>query len=136
AVICLGVVMPRYSAEFIKEMPKSDLHLHLDVSLRLQSMIEMAKRTGTKLPADTVDGLKQLVFKDKYHNLGEYLHCFQYTCAVLCDMEDLDRAAYKLAIDKQLAGVNYNEARFAPQLPIDLPNGIDFDRVTYAVNNG
>ena len=112
--------MPRYSAEFIKEMPKSDLHLHLDGSLRLSSLIEMAKRTGTKLPADSVEGLKQLVFKEKYNNLAEYLHCFQYTCAVLRDMENLERAAYELAIDNQLEGVNYIEVRFAPQLLIDL----------------
>ena len=128
--------MPRYSAEFIKEMPKSDLHLHLDGSLRLDSLIDMAKRTGTTLPSDTVEGLKQLVFKDKYQNLGEYLHCFQYTCAVLRDMENLERAGYELAIDNQLEGVNYIEVRFAPQLLIDLPNGIDFDRVMHAVNNG
>ena len=36
--------MPFYSADFIKEMPKSDLHLHLDGSLRLESLLEMAKR--------------------------------------------------------------------------------------------
>ena len=34
--------MSFYSADFIKEMPKSDLHLHLDGSLRLDSLIEMA----------------------------------------------------------------------------------------------
>lgn len=128
--------MPRYSAEFIKDMPKSDLHLHLDGSLRIESLIEMAKRTGTKLPADTVAGLKQLVFKEKYQNLAEYLHCFQYTCAVLRDMENLERAAYELAIDNQLEGVNYIEVRFAPQLLIDLANGINLDTVMHAVNNG
>ncbi|CAM3687841.1 adenosine deaminase family protein [Rheinheimera salexigens] len=128
--------MARYSAEFIKEMPKSDLHLHLDGSLRLESLIAMAKRTNTKLPSNTVEGMKQLVFKDKYANLGEYLHCFQYTCAVLRDMENLQQAAYELAIDNQNEGVNYIEVRFAPQLLIDLPNGINFDRVMHAVNDG
>jgi adenosine deaminase len=55
--------MPRYSAEFIKDMPKSDLHLHLDGSLRLESLIEMAKRSDVKLPSASVEGLKELVFK-------------------------------------------------------------------------
>ncbi|QBL08182.1 adenosine deaminase family protein [Rheinheimera sp. D18] len=128
--------MPHYSAEFIKDMPKSDLHLHLDGSLRLESLIEMAKRSGVQLPADTVAGLKKLVFKDKYQNLGEYLHCFQYTCAVLRDMDNLERAAYELAIDNQLEGVNYIEVRFAPQLLIDLAKGINLDKVMHAVNNG
>jgi adenosine deaminase len=128
--------MARYSAEFIKEMPKSDLHLHLDGSLRLPSLIEMAQRANIQLPSYSLDGMKELVFKDKYANLGEYLHCFQYTCAVLRDMENLQQAAYELAIDNQNEGVNYIEVRFAPQLLIDLPNGINFDRVMHAVNNG
>jgi len=128
--------MHYYSFDFIKEMPKSDLHLHLDGSLRLESLIEMAAKANVALPSQTVEGLKQKVFKDSYQNLGEYLHCFQYTCAVLRDMDNLERAAYELAIDNQQEGVNYIEVRFAPQLLIDLPSGIDFDRVMHAVNNG
>lgn len=128
--------MPRYSADFIKDMPKSDLHLHLDGSLRLDSLIEMAKRSKVSLPSDSVVGLKELVFKDRYQNLGEYLHCFQYTCAVLRDPENLEQAAYELALDNQAEGVNYIEVRFAPQLLIDLTRGIDFDQIMHAVNNG
>jgi adenosine deaminase len=128
--------MSFYSADFIKEMPKSDLHLHLDGSLRLESLIEMAARCNLSLPSNSVAGLKELVFKDSYQNLGEYLHCFQYTCAVLRDLENLEQAAYELALDNQAEGVNYIEVRFAPQLLIDLPAGIDFDRVMHAVNNG
>ena len=128
--------MSFYSADFIKEMPKSDLHLHLDGSLRLDSLIDMAARSKLVLPSNSVAGLKELVFKDNYQNLGEYLHCFQYTCGVLRDMENLEQAAYELAVDNQLEGVNYIEVRFAPQLLMDLPAGIDFDRVMHTVNNG
>ena len=128
--------MPFYSAEFIKEMPKSDLHLHLDGSLRLDSLIEMARSSKIQLPSDTVQGMHELVFKERYANLGEYLHGFQYTCAVLRDLEHLERAAYELAIDNQNEGVNYIEVRFAPQLLMDVSRGIDFDRVMHTVNNG
>ncbi|MFT4929133.1 MAG: adenosine deaminase [Phenylobacterium sp.] len=125
-----------YSDEFIKEMPKSDLHLHLDGSLRLESLLEMAKVTHTELPSNTVSGMKELVFKDKYNDLGEYLHCFQYTCSVLRDLENLERAAYELAIDNQLEGVNYIEVRFAPQLLTNPGKGIHQDQILEAVNNG
>lgn len=128
--------MPFYSADFIKEMPKSDLHLHLDGSLRLDSLIEMARSSKIQLPSDTVQGMHELVFKERYANLGEYLHGFQYTCAVLRDLEHLERAAYELAIDNQNEGVNYIEVRFAPQLLMDVSRGIDFDRVMHTVNNG
>ena len=125
--------MPYYSADFIKEMPKSDLHLHLDGSLRLESLIEMAKRSQLTLPSNTVAGLKELVFKESYNNLGEYLHCFQYTCGVLRNMENLEQASYELAIDNQQEGVNYIEVRFAPQLLIDLPAGTNASNRVNAV---
>ncbi|WP_417685682.1 adenosine deaminase family protein [Pseudidiomarina gelatinasegens] len=125
-----------YSHAFLKAMPKADLHLHLDGSLRPQGLIEMAKRSGVELPSYTVDGLYDLVFKESYQNLGEYLNGFQYTCAVLRDMENLEQAAYELAQDNLAEGVIYIEARFAPQLMMDPARGIDFDTVMHATNKG
>src|SRR5690606_39575940 len=80
--------------------------------------------------------LYDLVFKESYQNLGEYLHGFQYTCAVLRDMENLEQAAYDLAQDNLAEGVVYIEVRFAPQLMMDPTRGIDFDTVMHAVNRG
>ena len=39
------------SKEFIEKIPKTDLHLHLDGSLRLSTLIELARENGVKLPA-------------------------------------------------------------------------------------
>lgn len=125
-----------YSPEFIRAMPKADLHLHLDGSLRPSGLIEMAKRSSIELPSYSVEGLRELVFKDNYQNLGEYLNGFQYTCAVLRDLENLEQAAYELGLDNQAEGVNYIEVRFAPQLLMDPGAGVDFDRVMHAANNG
>ncbi|EKE85417.1 adenosine deaminase family protein [Idiomarina xiamenensis] len=128
--------MPRYTAEFIKAMPKADLHLHLDGSLRIDSLIDMAKRAHVKLPTYTVDGLYSEVFKSHYQNLGEYLNGFQYTCAVLRDLENLEQAAYELAIDNQNEGVNYIEVRFAPQLLMNPAAGVTMDTVLQVTNDG
>ena len=126
----------KYSDQFLLEIPKSDLHLHLDGSLRLASMIEMAKDSGIELPAWTEQGLKEKVYKDKYENLGEYLTGFQYTCSILREPENLERAAYELAWDNINEGVCYIEVRFAPQLLMDLSRGIGMDTVLTRVNNG
>src|SRR5690606_1370850 len=67
---------------------------------------------------------------------GEYLNGFQYTCAVLRDLENLEQASYELAIDNQEEGVNYIEVRFAPQLLMDPARGIGFEEVLHAANNG
>ncbi len=110
--------MSKITEQFIQKIPKTDLHLHLDGSLRLPSLIEMAKATGTKLPSYEETGLNELVFKPRYANLGEYLAGFAYTVGVLQTPENLERAAFELAEDSFAEGVRYIEVRFAPQLHV------------------
>jgi adenosine deaminase len=126
----------KYSSSFIHDMPKSDLHLHLDGSMRIPTLIEMAKKNKVKMPSYTEDGLRELVFKTKYANLGEYLHGFQYTCAVLRDLENIEQVAYELAIDNQNENVYYIEARFAPQLMMDESRGLTMEAVMKASHLG
>jgi len=126
----------KYSDEFLKEMPKSDIHLHLDGSLRLDSLISMAKKMNIKLPSYTEEGLREIVFKDHYNNLGEYLNGFQYTCSVLRDLENIEQISYELGIDSQKDGVNYIEIRFAPQLLIDETKSLTFENIMDATNKG
>ncbi len=102
--------------DFIRVIPKTDLHVHLDGSLRIGTLIELADEAGVELPAHDEAGLKEKVFKNHYANLPEYLQGFAYTCAVLQTPENLERVAYELAQDNLAEGVRYVEVRFAPQL--------------------
>ena len=106
----------KISKEFIEKIPKTDLHLHMDGSLRLSTLIELARENGVKLPAYSEAELRRLVFKDKYASLTEYLKGFAYTTAVLQTESALERVGYELAQDNQNEGVRYIEVRFAPQL--------------------
>jgi adenosine deaminase len=126
----------QYSPEFLFDIPKSDLHLHLDGSIRINSLIEMAKTSQTDLPSYEEAGLKEQVFKDHYSNLGEYLQGFRYTCDVLRNMENLERAAYELAMDNIAENVFYIEVRFSPQLLMDTSKGVTIDKVLVAANKG
>lgn len=108
--------MKRVPAEFLKRIPKADLHVHLDGSLRLSTLIELAKKEGVELPDYTEKGLRQKVFKDKYNSLVEYLKGFSYTGAVMQNAENIERIAYELGQDAIAEGVRYLEVRFAPQL--------------------
>ncbi|MBM3293697.1 MAG: adenosine deaminase family protein [Candidatus Aminicenantes bacterium] len=102
--------------EFVERIPKTDLHLHLDGSLRLPTLIALARESGVKLPAYDEKGLRRLVFKKTYASLIEYLKGFEYATAVLQTGPALERAGYELARDNQAEGVRYIEVRFAPQL--------------------
>lgn len=107
--------MIKFPKEFLLKIPKSDIHLHLDGSIRIPTLIELAKKDKIKLPSYTEAGLKKEVFKDKYKNLGEYLRGFAYTVAVMQKASNIERIAYELALDNIAEGVRYIEVRFAPQ---------------------
>jgi len=118
----------------VLKIPKNDLHVHLDGSIRPETIIEISKKEKLKLPSYTVEGLNQTLFKDQYRNLEEYLSTFGYSCAVMQKPEYLERIAYELAVDNQQEGVRYLEVRFAPQLHIN--DGMDMEDVFIAVNQG
>ena len=130
----MSTTAPHTLPGFIEALPKTDLHVHLDGSVRESSLIELARDRGIVLPSYTVEGLNELVFKEAYANLEEYLVGFAYTSATLCDPEALERAGYELAWDNISEGVRYVEVRFAPQL--HMHDGMSFDDVLLAVNKG
>jgi adenosine deaminase len=105
--------------QFIREIPKCDLHVHLDGSLRIKTIIELAKKGKVKLPSYTEEGMCQLVFKDQYKDLPDYLQGFGYSIAVMQTPENLERVSYEFAWDNIDEGVCYVEARFAPQFHIN-----------------
>ncbi len=120
--------------EVIRRLPKSDLHVHLDGSLRIPTLIELARERRVALPSETEAGLRERVFRPSYANLAEYLEGFRYTVAVLQDAEALERTAFELCEDCQAEGVRYVEIRFAPQLHVR--SGFDFSEVVRAVDAG
>ncbi len=101
--------------ELIQAVPKSDLHAHLDGSMRVETLIELAREQGVLLPSYEVAGMNELVFKPAFKNLHEYLLGFDYTCAVLLSFEAMERVAFEMAEDAIAQGVRYLEVRFAPQ---------------------
>jgi adenosine deaminase len=120
--------------DVIRRLPKTDLHVHLDGSLRVPTLIELARERRVALPSSDEQGLRDLVFRPHYANLGEYLEGFRHTVAVLQDREALERAAFELCEDCQAEGVRYVEIRFAPQLHVRP--GFDMPAVVRAVDGG
>jgi adenosine deaminase len=107
---------PPLTDALIRALPKADLHVHLDGSLRVGTLIDLARQRKVALPSFTEEGMNELVFKRHYANLGEYLVGFGWTCAVMQDPEAVERIGYEFVLDNWDEGVRYVEVRFAPQL--------------------
>ena len=99
------------SEEFIRALPKVDLHCHLDGSLRLETIWDLAQSRGVALPANSLEELRALfnLQKKTPKSLVEYLKRFDYTLAVLQDAEALSRVAYELALDNAAENALYLE---------------------------
>src|SRR2546425_1231328 len=90
-------------------LPKTDLHCHLDGSLRLRTMLELADEQKVRLPADSEDGLaRAMKIGQRHGSLEEYLKGFEITLSVLQTEAALFRTAYELAIDA--AGAEHGNA--------------------------
>lgn len=97
-------------------LPKAELHVHLDGSLRPATMIELATERGVELPAHDADALARHMLVDDAASLEEYLERFALTLSVMQDAEAIERIAYELALDHHAETVRYLEVRFAPVL--------------------
>jgi len=102
---------------FFEKLPKTDLHVHLDGSLRLSTILELADEQGIDLPADTPEGLKVAMrCGERTGSLVEYLKAFDVTLRVLQTAPALERVAYELCEDAARENVRYMEIRYAPML--------------------
>lgn len=124
--------------EFLREIPKTDLHVHLDGSVRIPTLIELARAQGVSLPSYDEETLRATIFTGRYETLEAYLVGFKYTCAVMQNAESVERIAYEFGVDNYSEGVRYFEVRFAPQLhaSIDVNHTFDIEHVIQSVNNG
>lgn len=112
-----GTPLPPVGEELLRALPKTDLHCHLDGSLRLGTILELGERQGVKLPADTPEGLAKAIHRGEVcASLEDYLTAFDVTLAVLQTEEALRRVAKELALDCAAENVRYLEVRYSPVL--------------------
>ena len=102
--------------DLIKRLPKAELHVHLDGSVRPQTLLELAKEQGVKLPAADVKGIAAYMHVTDARNLVDYLARFEVTLSVLQTPEALERVTYELIADSAAENVRYLEIRYSPIL--------------------
>jgi adenosine deaminase len=105
------------SLSVFQQLPKTDLHVHLDGSMRLPTVLELARAQGVELPAHDLPGLREAMHIGEISgSLVKYLQAFDVTLQVLQTRDALYRAAYELAEDAARENVRYMEVRYAPML--------------------
>jgi adenosine deaminase len=103
--------------ELLRALPKTDLHVHLDGSLRPSTLLELAAQQGAELPFRSSRELAAAFARlASGVSLPEYLKAFDWTLRVLQDRASVERVAFELAEDAHAENVRYMEVRYCPAL--------------------
>lgn len=127
----------KITREFIHRMPKTDLHVHLDGSMRLSTILELAEAQKIKLPDNPTNEeqlAKAIHMGEICEDLTHYLKAFDVTLSVLQTEEALYRAAFELGEDAARENVRYMEVRYSPLL--HTQKGLSFPVIVEAVAEG
>ncbi|MFL5573286.1 MAG: adenosine deaminase [Gemmatimonadaceae bacterium] len=102
----------------LRQLPKAELHCHLDGSVRPETLLDLAREHRVQMPKQTPEELAAFMRVDDAQSLEDYLRRFDVTISVLQSEEALERVAYELAEDATEDGVRYIEVRNAPILNV------------------
>ncbi|HSM15306.1 MAG TPA: adenosine deaminase [Thermoanaerobaculia bacterium] len=113
---------------FLLELPKVELHVHLEGAMRPETLLALARSHRAGLPADDVAGLREWFrFRDFDHFVQIYLTC----CAVLRRPEDFQRLLRDFAADQERERIRYTEIHFT--IGTHWLNGLPIDEILDAM---
>lgn len=102
----------------VEAMPKAELHLHLDGSLRVATALDLARTRGVHAPGDWAGMSASLIAPMPCADQAELLRAFDLPIALMQDAEALERITAELVETKAADGVRYVEIRWGPLLHI------------------
>ena len=118
------------------DLPFIDLHRHIDGSVRLETILELGKRHGVKLPATTIEELRPHVHvTERQPGVMAFIGKMLWMTAVLGDFEACRRIARESVEDANREGIDYIELRFSPWFMAE-PHRLDPAGVVAAVVEG
>ena len=117
-------------AKFIREVPKTELHLHIEGTLEPELMFDLAKRNGIKIPYSNVNEVKSAY---NFSNLETFLNIYYEGSKVLINEQDFFDLTWSYAIKCREDNIVHTEIFFDPQA--HLSRGVKFEIIINGINN-
>jgi adenosine deaminase len=97
------------------DLPKTEIHIHLEGSIRTQTIIDIAQENNLKLPAYGVDELDRHVkVYDQMRDLASVLEAFAIFQNSITSPQVVERIAWELFEDAAAQNIHLFEVRFSP----------------------
>jgi aminodeoxyfutalosine deaminase len=105
-----------------RTFPKIELHVHLEGTVRSRTLLQIARRNGVALPADSVDGLAGLY---QYRDFAHFIDVWLLTTGALRTERDFRQVVIDYAAEAASHGAVYLEGIFTPAEPVRRGTGWD-----------
>ena len=121
--------------DLLRALPKTDLHVHLDGSLRLSTVRELSAKYELPFAFTSDEDVKKVCqVSEQCESLEDYLKVFDITLQLMQRTPDIERIAFELAEDAHMENVRYMEVRYSPML--HTVRGLTLDEIVAAVQRG
>jgi adenosine deaminase len=96
-------------AEFITQMPKVELHVHLEGSVRPETLLKLAKRHQVALPTDTIEGLQEWY---SFRDFNHFIQIYMTISNCLRSADDMELITREFLIGQAEQNIRYSEVTF------------------------
>lgn len=117
--------------DFIRAMPKVELHVHLEGSIQPETLLELAERNQIKLPATTVAGLRDWY---RFRDFNHFIEIYVAISRCLCTPDDLELIAREFLRGQAAQNIRYSEVTFTPYTHYGFNRHIPFEQQLAAIN--
>ncbi|GAP20266.1 adenosine deaminase [Leptolinea tardivitalis] len=97
--------------EFIRRMPKVELHVHLEGSIHPQTLLKLAERNNVTLPVQTLDGLKDWY---QFTGFDHFVEVYLSICNCIRNADDMELITSEFIKDRADQNIKYSEVIFTP----------------------
>jgi len=105
--------------ELVRRMPKAELHVHLEGSVRPETLLDLGRKHGVDYPFSNADGAREWF---RFRDFPHFIEVYVAICNSLLAVEDYDRVTYELAEEASRQNIRYLEVTVAPVSPIEPRN--------------
>lgn len=105
-------------------LPKIELHVHLEGTIRPRTLLAIARRNGLALPAETVEGLTELY---RFRDFEHFIDVWILTTNVLRGADDFRQVVADYAAEAAAHGAVYLEGIFSPIERVE--RGVGWDEI-------
>lgn len=125
-------------ADYIRAIPKAELHIHLEGSVQPATLLDLAQQHGVELPATTVEELREWY---TFRNFDHFIEIYMVICDCLRTADDFTRITYEYGRSMAENNIRYAEVTFTPHTHLGSAhntgvNALTWDSLLAAINAG